>query len=109
MFRVWAALLVVLASGFALPALAEEVGGGDIVYEVKRVGNVLFSHETHVTTIGIDCKGCHPAIFPEDRSGAKRSTMAEMRRHGSCGVCHNGKNAFDVKENCYVCHVKDKN
>jgi c(7)-type cytochrome triheme protein len=29
-----------------------------------------------------------------------------MRRHKSCGVCHNGKNAFDVRDNCYVCHNK---
>jgi c(7)-type cytochrome triheme protein len=107
MFRSSVALLFVLACGFAVPAGAEEVGGGDIVYEVKRAGNVLFSHESHVTALGIDCKACHPAIFPEDRSESKRATMAEMRRHGSCGVCHNGKNAFDVKEECYVCHVKD--
>ena len=109
MFRLSVALLFVLACGLAVPAGAEEVGGGDIVYEVKRVGNVLFSHDTHVTTLAIDCKGCHPGIFPQDRTESKRATMAQMRRHVSCGVCHNGKNAFDTKENCYVCHVKEKN
>jgi c(7)-type cytochrome triheme protein len=82
-----------------------EVGGGNIVYEVKKIGNVTFSHDTHVTDRGFGCKDCHPGIFPQERS-EKKHTMAEMRRHKSCGVCHNGKNAFDVRDNCYVCHNK---
>ena len=93
---------------WALASVAlAEVGGGNIVYEVKKMGNVVFSHESHVTDRGFGCKDCHPGIFPQERSEKKR-TMAEMRRHKACGVCHNGKNAFDTKENCYVCHVKEK-
>jgi c(7)-type cytochrome triheme protein len=102
MRRAVAAAMIVWAS--ASVALAE-VGGGNIVFEVKRIGNVTFSHDTHVTDRGMGCKDCHPAIFPQERSD-KRYSMADMRRHKSCGVCHNGKNAFDVRENCYVCHAK---
>ena len=29
------------------------VGGGDIKYPVKRVGDVTFSHDTHVEAMGL--------------------------------------------------------
>jgi len=80
------------------------VGGGDIVYKVKRIGDVTFSHDTHATDSGFKCEDCHPAIFPMQKG--KKRTMTEMRKKQACGVCHNGKNAFDVGDNCYVCHKK---
>lgn len=84
----------------------EEVGGGDIVYKIKRTGDVIFRHDTHVTDYGFDCENCHDVIYPLPREEGKKHTMAEMRRHKACGVCHDGKNAFDTGENCYLCHIK---
>lgn len=81
------------------------VGGGDIVYKVKKMGDVTFSHDSHVTDRGFKCEECHPAIFPMEK-GTKKRTMTDLRKKQACGVCHNGKNAFDVSENCYVCHKK---
>lgn len=82
------------------------VGGGDIVYKVKHIGDVTFSHDNHGTERGFKCEECHPAIFPMEKEKGKKRTMADMRKKKACGVCHNGKNAFDVGDNCYVCHKK---
>lgn len=83
------------------------LGGGDIVYKVRHVGDVTFSHDNHITDRGYKCDDCHPAIFPmEKRKDDKKRKMSDMRSKKACGVCHNGKNAFDVGSNCYICHKK---
>lgn len=92
-----------LAVLFIASLVSAMVGGGDIVYKVKKVGDVTFSHDSHVTDKGFKCEDCHPAIFPQEK-GAKKHKMADMRKKQACGVCHNGKNAFDVGDNCYICH-----
>jgi len=91
---------VMLSASFVLAV----VGGGDVVYKVKRVGDVTFSHDTHGKDYGFKCEECHPAVFPMEKG--KKRTMTEMRKKQACGVCHNGKNAFDVADNCFVCHKK---
>lgn len=82
------------------------VGGGDIVYEIKHIGNVTFSHETHVETMGFNCTECHPSLF-EIKDKHKKMQMSHRRQGMSCGACHEGKKAFDLKSNCYVCHVRE--
>lgn len=82
------------------------VGGGDIKYPVKRVGDVTFSHDTHVEAMGFNCTKCHPITFVT-KEQHKTVKMIHKRQAGSCGVCHNGKEAFDLKSNCYICHVKE--
>lgn len=97
-------LLVLMGVVLISSAVHAVVGGGDIVYKVSRVGDVTFSHDTHGKNYGFKCEECHPAIFPMEKG--KKRTMTEMRKKQACGVCHNGKNAFDVGDNCYVCHKK---
>lgn len=89
--------LVAVASGM--------VGGGEVTYEVKGAGIVVFSHENHVAGLGLSCTDCHAHLF---LTKGKRThvTMAQMRKGKSCGACHNGKRAFDVKGNCGNCHKK---
>lgn len=96
------AVLVAASAGWAVAA-----GGGDIVYKVRHIGDVTFSHDNHIADRGYKCDDCHPAIFPmEKRKDDKKRKMSEMRSKKACGVCHNGKNAFDVGSNCYICHKK---
>lgn len=99
-------IIVVLGFLFAATATFAVVGGGDIVYKVKNVGDVTFSHDSHATDRGFKCEDCHPTIFPMEKGKGKKQTMADMRKKKACGVCHNGKNAFDVGDNCYICHKK---
>lgn len=81
------------------------VGGGDIVFEEKSAGNVIFSHDSHVGGLGLKCTDCHDSLYVT-KEKHKRVTMAQMQKGKSCGACHNGKKAFDVKANCSNCHKK---
>jgi c(7)-type cytochrome triheme protein len=64
-------------------------------------GEVKFSHDFHLGMY--KCADCHTGRFPY-KAGAKHFTMAQMESGSSCGGCHNGKDAFTVKENCEKCH-----
>jgi c(7)-type cytochrome triheme protein len=64
-------------------------------------GDVRFSHEFHSGMY--KCPDCHTGRYPF-KSGAKHFKMTEMEEGSSCGGCHNGKDAFTVKENCDKCH-----
>jgi c(7)-type cytochrome triheme protein len=79
----------------------------DIVYPhgSHPDSSVVFSHRTHVEIAQNRCTGCHPAAFrmltrgPVPRHG-------DMNAGGSCGACHDGKQAFGVREAtaCASCH-----
>lgn len=80
------------------------IGGGDIFFHPEGAGDVLYSHDIHVGKLGIKCKECHYLIFHTVATHEKK-TMADMEKGLSCGTCHNGKRAFDVKaKNCTKCH-----
>lgn len=72
----------------------------EIVFKVKATGPTRFSHKSHVAVMP-DCSRCHPSLFSTGKN--KRATMAAMQRGKSCGACHNGKQAFTIKE-CSKCH-----
>jgi c(7)-type cytochrome triheme protein len=94
--------VVVLITVFAAAAWGA-VGGGDVKFSLKGASNVVFTHDSHVTKNKQKCGDCHYKIFT---TTAQRVdvTMAEMQKGRSCGTCHNGQRAFDVKNNCNKCH-----
>ena len=98
---IWILAMVILVS-----VSWAKIGGGDIKYEIKRVGNVIFSHDTHVEAMGFNCMGCHPVTFVTQEQGQK-DKMIHRRQSQSCGMCHNGKQAFDLRSNCYICHQRE--
>ncbi len=75
----------------------------EIVYRVKATGATHFSHRKHLE-VSPDCRGCHPRIFVAGPN--KRASMADMEKGKSCGACHDGTNAFDIKS-CTTCHPAD--
>jgi c(7)-type cytochrome triheme protein len=80
------------------------IGGGDIFFHPEGAGDVLYSHDIHVGKLGLKCKECHYQVFHTVATHVKK-TMADMEKGESCGTCHNGKRAFDVKgKNCNRCH-----
>ena len=93
------AVLLLVSFGYAT------VGGGDVMFEVKNAGNVVFSHNNHVGGVGLKCTDCHDSIYVT-KAKHKTAYMAQMQKGKSCGVCHNGKKAFDVKADCNKCHKK---
>lgn len=95
------ALIVLLLVSF----VSAKIGGGDITFEVKSAGNVIFSHDKHVESAGLKCTGCHDSLYIT-KEKHKSVKMAQMQKGKSCGLCHNGKKAFAVKANCNNCHKK---
>lgn len=67
-------------------------------------GMVTFSHYNHLEAVGNNCPTCHNEVFHVLPSKNPPFTMAQMEEGKSCGVCHNGKRAFTVAENCDTCH-----
>ncbi|HXJ35582.1 MAG TPA: c(7)-type cytochrome triheme domain-containing protein [Candidatus Eisenbacteria bacterium] len=66
-------------------------------------GPVVFSHETHVAFSDGRCVACHPAPFRMLRPTGG-FTHAEMDAGRQCGICHDGKTARSVKDDCDHCH-----
>jgi len=94
-----------LAALFLVSSVSAKVGGGDISIEAKGAGNVTFSHDVHVGAAGLKCTDCHASLFVTNEKH-KKATMKQMQQGKSCGSCHNGKKAFDVKGDCNRCHKK---
>jgi len=117
--RAWLllALLLFAGIGFAAPAPPDSSHSApvidlrlpaDIAY--PHAGHpdstVFFSHRSHVEFAGNLCTGCHPAAFRMlTRSPAPRH--GDMNAGGSCGLCHDGKQAFGVRDTsaCLSCHT----
>jgi c(7)-type cytochrome triheme protein len=95
--------LVILLT--AISVVSARVGGGDISFEVKGAENVAFSHDNHVGAVGLKCTDCHDVLYVT-KEKHKKTTMVQMQQGKSCGSCHNGKKAFDVKGKCGSCHKK---
>lgn len=75
----------------------------DVTFRITNFGKVIFDHNQHFKQEGIknNCKTCHNAIF--NLRSRTRYTMADMEKGKSCGACHNGKRASDLKD-CVQCH-----
>lgn len=84
---------------------AHMVGGGDLIFIPKEALPVVFSHTKHVDDMGLKCADCHYQIF-QMAHGSYEMEMSKLKEGSFCGKCHNGRNAFDVKDqkNCSRCH-----
>jgi c(7)-type cytochrome triheme protein len=91
----------------AVPALATENHGGDIVY-TKAVETVLFSHKLHVEQKELSCDLCHARNFEMQALKAQERTdftMKSLMEGKYCGECHNGLMAFASNTRCAACHT----
>ncbi len=66
-----------------------------------RESGASFSHRFHSAIYR--CNDCHDKTFVPSEMN-RRYSMADMEKGLSCGVCHNGKDAFKVTDNCQKCH-----
>ena len=106
MTRMRAALaLVALAALLPIPGAGAELG--DIAFTRKEAGTAdippaIFPHWAH--RIQFKCHVCHDAITVM-KAGANPITMDAIQEGKFCGVCHNGKTAFQATfEACPRCH-----
>lgn len=95
-----AALFFSTGAAFAVPA------NKTLEFNKSPMGTVIFDGTLHKEQ-GLKCKDCHNKdMFPKMKQGTVEITMNEIYAGKLCGVCHNGKRAFDAQGNCARCHVK---
>jgi c(7)-type cytochrome triheme protein len=73
----------------------------EITFKLKEISDAVFSHQVHIGMF--KCVDCHTKTFPY-KTGTLKASMASMETGKSCGVCHNGKDAFTVAGECDKCH-----
>ena len=101
----WVTALLLVAAIAWTACHAAEVG--DIPYKRKAAGMddippAVFPHWVH--RIQYKCGACHDEPF-KMKAGANEVTMDMMQEGKSCGVCHNGKVAFESNfDTCPRCH-----
>jgi len=99
-YLVVATLLFSDAVALAVPA------SKTIEFNKSPMGVVKFDGTVHKEA-GMKCKDCHnKEMFPKMKQGTVTITMDQIYAGKLCGVCHNGKRAFDAKGNCARCHIK---
>lgn len=80
---------------------------GDIKFTRKGTGTediapAIFPHWVH--RLQFKCYVCHDAIVVM-KAGANPITMDAIEKGKYCGVCHNGKTAFQATfDTCARCH-----
>jgi c(7)-type cytochrome triheme protein len=81
----------------------------DIVYDKAEgsPGPVVFRHATHFELAENRCTACHPRPFRMLRP-ERLVTHDEMSAGRSCGLCHDGRKAAAVDDDCGHCHASGK-
>jgi c(7)-type cytochrome triheme protein len=98
---------VVVGACILAPFIAfSKVGGGDITYTPKGASHVVFNHEYHVSLKAQRCNNCHYKTFQMTGGAEYKMDMSLLTKGKFCGLCHDGKKAFDVKDasSCKRCH-----
>ncbi len=97
----------------AAPVAPKEIVIGDlrlpadfaIPMAKDSMGQVTFSHETHVDETAPNCLGCHLKTF---RINEPTQLAGEDVAHKACGTCHNGEDASAIEDSCDTCHAEAK-
>jgi c(7)-type cytochrome triheme protein len=98
-----------LAAAFMLLPAAHGGEYGDIAFKRQQAGMddvppAMFPHWIH--RMQYKCAACHDELF-KMKAGSTVITMDNIQAGKQCGVCHNGKIAFDSGFlTCERCHTK---
>ncbi len=99
--------IAIAVCAFTLVAASVHAEVGDIAFARKTPGSddvpvATFPHYVH--RMQFKCYVCHEDIFAM-KAGANAITMDAIQDGKYCGVCHNGKTAFQATFNtCPRCH-----
>lgn len=100
---------IFLIAPAALPGPPELRLPPDIVYDRAEgsPGPVVFRHAAHFELAENRCTACHPRPFRMLRP-ERLVTHDEMKAGRSCGLCHDGRKAAPVDDDCGHCHAPGK-
>jgi c(7)-type cytochrome triheme protein len=104
------AALISMALGAATSYVLAAAEYGDVTYERKattasaeEVPVAVFPHWIH--RMQYKCPACHDALFKMKAGAGEPITMDAIREGRFCGVCHNGRKAFESSfDTCARCH-----
>jgi c(7)-type cytochrome triheme protein len=102
-----AAATLLLTATLAAQGLSKVPDDLQIPRSSDSPGQVVFNHTTHLDAANPDCTGCHPKVFKILKSSRATRTPilhATMEKGQQCGMCHDGKKAFALDEDCTFCH-----
>lgn len=99
-------ITLIVVTLFISTGLALAVPGGKTLeFKNSPMGTVKFSGDVHQKAV-TSCKECHnDGMFPKMKQGTVKITMEQIYAGKQCGICHNGKKAFEAKANCQRCHL----
>ncbi|MEN6421710.1 MAG: c(7)-type cytochrome triheme domain-containing protein [Smithella sp.] len=83
------------------PAVKPGMSYPDTLKYETKMQNVYFHHESHAI---FSCMICHGGMFAM-KKGQTEMKMSDMLHGKTCGSCHDGQKAFNVRE-CARCHKK---
>ena len=100
--------ILVLSGACIIASSAHAIQPGKTVTWNTPMGKVVFDGSNHAAA-GVKCLDCHSKIF-KMKKGSTVMGMADITAGKFCGKCHNGTKAFSAKDkdNCEVCHLKNK-
>lgn len=112
-FALLSSLVLAVAFVIGTVALVPDAAGikvpADFTFEGAKdsPGPVTYSHEKHQAKFP-KCNACHTKVFQMKKGKSGPITMAAMNEGKFCGACHDGTQAFSVKDeaNCTKCHMK---
>lgn len=93
-----------IAAGLAAFQMPEDI---HFAKGAESLGQVVWHHSTHVNLSPPNCATCHSQRFSIMKTRfqtAAGGAPQDMHSEQKCGSCHNGRQAFDVKEDCAMCH-----
>ncbi len=106
-------LLALVVAFVVVAALSHEsiaAEYGDVAFQRKEAAGTddvppaVFPHWIH--RMQYKCSACHEEPF-KMKAGANEITMDAIQAGQFCGVCHNGKAAFESNfDTCPRCHYK---
>jgi c(7)-type cytochrome triheme protein len=104
-----AASLVIFAVALGAQSMPKLPDGTQLPKGAESPGQVVFNHSTHVDESNPDCTTCHPKVFRILKSTKVRTPIvhARMEKGELCGMCHDGKKAFALDEDCTFCHTAE--
>jgi len=105
MKKMFATAMIIGSLSIPFVALAEPIGGGDLIFMPQNAPPVVFSHNSHLKERRPKCSGCHYQLF-QMAHGSYKMDMGKITKGEFCGRCHNGQVSFDVQDpkNCSCCH-----
>lgn len=61
------------------PAMAV-VDGGDVKIRAEKAGDVIFSHDLHVSDLKLECKDCHARLYLDSKNHKRVRMQEDLER-----------------------------